>query len=525
MIAAPPLRAASRFRPRDPILLASQLLLAAALALAAALTVRNGFLFAFPDAPSHVLTARRVFDNGDASLAQLGTHWAPLFHLLQLPLVWIDPVYRTGASGVLVSALASMTTGFFLYRLVLLVGGTRPQAFVSAALLAASPSFLYSGVVPMLPAMIMATTTANVYFLTRWALTRSGPALLAAGLALSLATLTHFDTWILAPIELAIVILVARSSWRQRARTEATTILWLVAASYGIGLFLLINVLISGRPLAFLSQPSGGAFADEPVVANRSLSALADYPRAAWLNAGPALAVMGMLGLLIYVVSRRRDPHRLVPLLLLYPFAWYTFQAATVGSYMDPASFPGGWDNLRYGTAIMPAVAFFAAIGSRRLLPLLAVVALVSVSAGLMIRNREVAAWEDARYDVPVDGTVRDAATWLGDRADDSKIFIPTFHGAMDRFEFFSGLPSNSFVDVNDSHLYDDVRASPSGDLSRFGIGWVVWLGEQPTRSIAQLNRANGGRLCYVARTSDLELSVLRIYSFGEPCGGRVEIG
>ena len=317
MIAPLPRRGAVSWAVRDPWLLAAQALTAAGLTAAAIITVRAHLVFGYADTASHVVIPRRVFDNAEPGFAQLGTHWTPLYHALQLPLVWLDPLYTNGASGMFVSALASLVTSFFLYKLVILVGGSRLQGFAAAAILVASPSFLYSGVIPMLPATMMATATANVYFLTKWAFTRRGWDLVLAGLTLTLATLSHYDAWILVPLELGVVLVLARRSWRSRPRTEATVLLWGLAGGYGIVVFLLMNVMIFGRPLAFLDrytqEGASGSVGEAVSFTETQLSPLADYPLAAWLNAGPALVVAAALGALFFLWSSRVDTRRLLP--------------------------------------------------------------------------------------------------------------------------------------------------------------------------------------------------------------------
>ena len=523
---------AVRATSRDRWLPLAPILTAAGLAAAAIVTVRGHLFFGYADSTSHVLIPRRVFDNAEPGFEQLGTHWTPLFHVLQLPFVWFDPLYSTGASGIIVSAVASLITSLFLYKLVVLVGGSRLQGLAAAAILVASPSFLYAGVIPMLTATIMATATANVYFLTKWALTRRGWDLLLAGLTLTLATLTHYDTWILVPMELVIVFVLAWRSWRSQTKTEATLLLWGLAGGYGIAVFILMNLMIYGRPFAFLDQHLRGVVRGEaipdpatPVTATK-LSPMADYPLAAWHNVGPVLGVVAAVGALFFLWASRGDTRRLVSLVLLYPFAFYAGMALVGVDVLGADPILGHWVNLRYGTPIVPAFAFLAVVAFRSRVLLAAAVVAVAVGAIFMVRNDKVAAWEDARYDVPVDATVREGAEWLGARVGTERIFVPYFHGAMERFEFYSGLRTSAFVDTSDWQLYEDVRTGLPNSLPEFGIRWILLLGEPPPWALAQLEGAQISgdvRLCYMSRTARVELTSLRIYSMGDSCEGEEE--
>src|SRR5437868_11088514 len=77
----------------------------------AALIIVNAFLyflsrdqtFVHIDAIAHVNKARGLFDNFTPGLRQLGTVWLPLPHIIMAPLAAIDPLWKGGAAGSLVS--------------------------------------------------------------------------------------------------------------------------------------------------------------------------------------------------------------------------------------------------------------------------------------------------------------------------------------------------------------------------------------------------------------------------------------
>jgi len=502
------------FRPADPWLVVALLFALVLLVVTAVLAGQADLILAYQDAPSHVVTPRRVFDNAEASFAQLGTHWTPLYHVLVLPFVWLDPIYENGVSGTIVSILASLAACWYLYRLCLMAGTSRQAAFAAAVMLAASPSFLYAGVIPMLYATIMAATTANVYYLARWAQLGGGFTLLAAGLSLSLATLAHFDTWILAPLELAVVLGIARSRWRGTKRIESTVLLWLVAGGYGLFLFLLMNVMIYGDPLAFL----GGTIDDTTTVFNVSepgLDGASAYPHAAYLNAGPALVAAGAVGLVLYLLRARSDARLLIPLLLLYPLAFYTVQALSSGSIIIPGDGLGDWRNLRYGVTILPALAFFAAAGIRNHVGVAVVTALVCAGGVLMATSGQVAAWEDAEGDVPYAPRIERAAQWMGEHATAGRIYFPAHHEFLDRLQLQSGLDSSRFIDANDSKLWKKFRRRPHA-LIESDVKWIVWLRVRAPERVRPALAATGANLCFIDEVPDSGRYLIRIYSTGE---------
>lgn len=500
VLPAPLLRRASR--PQDAWLAIGLALVAAGLGVAAALAVAQGQVLAFGDAPSHLLIPRRLFDNNDPSIGQLGTHWGPFYHLLQAPLAWLGPAVRSGASGMAISMLCSLATCVFLYRLALLVETPRRVAFLAVVALVATPSFLYAGVIPMLYATITATVTANVYYLTRWTTGGGGATLLAAGLALTAANLSHFETWILWPIELGVVVAVAAHRWRARSRTEATAIVWLLASTYGLGTFVLLNIAIYGSPLAFL-----GSFSENPAAVadpargaalaaavGPGLSAQLDYPRAAWTMAGPALGVAALAGIVLFAWRWRRDPRRLVPLLLLYPFAWYLVQALFVGSWIVPGSTLEHWTNLRYAITILPAAAFFATAGLRH--PALAAAAVVAVGVvgGLSVAHGQVPAWDDAMGDGIPAPAMSQAGSWIQHHVTDGRVIVPVWAPLLDRLELDSGLSDGTIIDINDGALWRRAVAHP-WVARQAGVRWVLAIGA-PTAPVNRMVRALGDRLC-----------------------------
>jgi hypothetical protein len=506
----------------DYWLLAGLALGAVALLLTAIVTVERDMVFGFADTASHVVIPRRVFDNGEPGLAQLGTHWGPLFHVLQLPLVWIWPLYESGASGIAVSMVASLVTVFYLYQLVLLVDAGKPAAFVAALLLIGSPSFLYAGVIPMLPATIMAVSTANIFYLTQWAITGRGLSLVLAGLTLTAAMLAHFDTWALGPFEFAIVLAVAHSRWRSNKHTEATALLWLLAGSYGALLFFLMNLMIFGNPFAFTQgfEGTGDVFS----VSHHGLGALLDYPHAAVLTAGPGLLGAGVLGVSFFAWRWRGDPRHLVPLLLFYPLAWYSLQAITTGSIIVPGHELGDWRNLRYAITLLPAAAFFVAVGFRKPLVLVSITLAVLAFAAQSVYDGRVAAWEDARYDFPESPEIARAARWLGERADGTRVLIPFHDSSVDRFELLSDLQTRVFIDANDTHALRLARraaATAPMSLRRSQVRWLVWIGNHHRVEIQRMLRTSGGQLCHREESiPGLDFSI-RIYSLLRRCSAR----
>src|SRR5882757_7785416 len=63
-------------------------------------------LLLYGDAVAHINIARRVFDSRTPGLLQLGTVWLPLPHLLMIPFLLSDWMWKTGVGGSIPSLIA-----------------------------------------------------------------------------------------------------------------------------------------------------------------------------------------------------------------------------------------------------------------------------------------------------------------------------------------------------------------------------------------------------------------------------------
>src|ERR1700686_3136742 len=61
--------------------------------------LQRGDLLLYGDAVAHINIARRVFDSQTPGLLQLGTVWLPLPHLLMIPFIFSDAMWRSGIAG------------------------------------------------------------------------------------------------------------------------------------------------------------------------------------------------------------------------------------------------------------------------------------------------------------------------------------------------------------------------------------------------------------------------------------------
>src|SRR6202521_4450934 len=80
--------------------------------------LRRGDVLLYGDAVAHINIARRVFDSRTPGLLQLGTVWLPLPHLLMIPLLVSNWMWKTGVGGSLPSMAAYVFGTLGVFRLL-----------------------------------------------------------------------------------------------------------------------------------------------------------------------------------------------------------------------------------------------------------------------------------------------------------------------------------------------------------------------------------------------------------------------
>src|SRR3972149_5508790 len=76
----------------------------------------NGLGLAYNDARSHLDIGRRVVEGLKPGLAQLGSVWLPLNHILMVPTIWNDWMWHSGLAGSLWSMVSFVATGLLIYK-------------------------------------------------------------------------------------------------------------------------------------------------------------------------------------------------------------------------------------------------------------------------------------------------------------------------------------------------------------------------------------------------------------------------
>src|SRR3989338_6019450 len=114
-----------------------------------AIAFNNDLIVAYGDAESHLNIAKRVIDGLTPGFAQLGGIWLPLPHLLMIPLVKVDILWRTGLAGSLISGIAYVVSAIVIFKLVKLVFPNKQAALAAVLVFLLNPNVLYLQSTPM----------------------------------------------------------------------------------------------------------------------------------------------------------------------------------------------------------------------------------------------------------------------------------------------------------------------------------------------------------------------------------------
>src|SRR5215472_14228506 len=149
--------------------------------------------FVHIDAIAHVNKARNLFDNIEPGLQQLGTIWLPLPHLLMAPLAAIDPLWRTGIAGSVISVLSFSGTSILLFLTGFEWTGSLVVGWLAFLLFALNPHLIYLFTTPENEPLMILCATGLFYYLVRWVHSEDWKDLGLAALFVFAGTWTRYE--------------------------------------------------------------------------------------------------------------------------------------------------------------------------------------------------------------------------------------------------------------------------------------------------------------------------------------------
>jgi len=414
----------------------------------------NRLGLAYNDARSHLDIGRRVVEGLKPGLAQLGSVWLPLTHLLMAPTIWNDFMWHSGLSGSIQSMIAFVATGILIYKFLERLKVDLFSRLIGVAVFAVNLNVLYLQSTAMTELMLLATMTAGCYKLLVWHQTDDTLELIQSAFWIMLSTLIRYDGWFLLFIA---TILVSLRTWTKKNYTtaEGTTILFCSMGGLGIALWLLWNQLIFKDALYFAFGPFSARaqqaqLADAGVLATKGDLALSAkiYFYALMYNSYTLPAVLGLIGLIVLLADRSVTLlSKLASLTLLAPLAFNILALYMGHSVLFVQGLSGNtWFNVRYGVMLMPSIAIFLGFLVHKAGYLRwTVVGLTAFVLFFSLANQDAVTIDDARVGSS-QKNVSEVAGYLQRHASDQKGFILISAASHDAIIFTSGLPMKRFI-------------------------------------------------------------------------------
>jgi cellulose synthase/poly-beta-1,6-N-acetylglucosamine synthase-like glycosyltransferase len=327
----------------------------------------------YGDAYAHMAIARRLFDSATPGLAQLGGVWLPLPHLVMVPFIWNDTLWRTGVAGSIPSMICYIIASVYIFLSARRLTRDSQASFIGTLLFMLNPNMLYLQTTPLSELVLTATLTMTCYYFLAWVQEEDTNQLIKAAIASFLATLARYDGWSLFFVLAVLVVVIGRQKGHRWAHIEGNLLVFCSLGGLGIGLWLLWCSIIFGDPLYFLHGPFSAQAQQAELLKQGVLFTYHNLPASILVylavlikTIGPGLAILDCISLLIFLVNRRTSPELLVMLAFLAPLVFYVSslysgQAALFVPGAVPAHSSYTLFNVRYGAeAVAPASLFLA---------------------------------------------------------------------------------------------------------------------------------------------------------------------
>jgi hypothetical protein len=334
--------------------------------------LRHELLLGYHDSYAHLEISRRILTGRTTGIAQLGTIWLPLPHVLQALFAWNSTLYLSGLAGAFVSMGAFVGCSNLIYRITRAFSPEHSWPAIAAAVVfMTNPNLLYQQTTAMDELLFFLCALAATYRLIQWATTERATYLLQASIASMLAMLCRYEAWFLAAAFTVAVLVMARRTglaWRD-VRGLAGMFAAFGALTASIG-WLFYNLLITGNPLNFLFGPNSSAgqmSRRETDVASGSWpNTLRSYAGALVADYGLVVLGAAVVGLVVFLLFERWS-NRSLPILALGTIM--PFHLVTIERGMAPIGVPPVNEfllNLRFGlVAVLPAAILIGYMLSR----------------------------------------------------------------------------------------------------------------------------------------------------------------
>lgn len=435
---------------------------------------QKGDLISYGDAESHLNIAKRVVHSLTPGFSQLGGIWLPLPHLLMTPFVAIDPLWRSGLAGSIVSGIAYVISSLMVYKLTFLVTKNKFSSFFAFLVFALNPNILYMQSTPMTELILICFFILSTYFYVKFYKSDNDYlSLIFAAFFGFCATLTRYDGWFLVLFEAIGIMLLYTTKSNSFKIVEGKTILFSTLAFFGIFLWLLWDFLILGDPLYFTNsqfsaksqQQSWILRGELPTYQNLPLSFLY-YAVTALSTSGPLVSILATIGLVFYLLDEKDKEKILLLVLLLVPlifnvFTLYAGQSVIFIPTLTPKNFEWNLFNVRYGMMMVPSIAFFLGYLFYKLfkpLKLVLILALLIQSGLFVFGINPILTLEDGTRGLS-SAKAPDAQYWLEKNYDGGLVLLDDYARTLSIIG--ANLPMQNVIYIGNKPFWDQSLKEP----------------------------------------------------------------
>ncbi|MBI4067571.1 hypothetical protein HY407_04255 [Candidatus Gottesmanbacteria bacterium] len=436
----------------------------------------NKLGLSYNDARSHLDIGRRVVEGLKPGLAQLGSVWLPLPHILMIPTIWNDFMWHSGLAGSLQSMISFVVTGLVIYSFLKILGVGMFGRLLGVFVFVANLNILYLQSVAMTELLLISTMTIGVYELVLWAHDDKIVNLVKSAFWVMLSTLVRYDGWFLLIISTCIVAFL---TWKKRGykTSEGLSILFVTLAGLGVVGWFVWNQLIFKDALYFALGPFSARVQQQQMEKAGALMTKGDlllstqvYLYALFFNSGTFTAFLGLFGAIAFWLSKNiKTSIKIASLSLLTPLLFNIIALFFGHSVLFVQGISGNtWFNVRYGIMMMPSIAIFIGYLAHKVKSLRWVfLGLLFFVTFFAFNSSDAVTIDDARVGSS-QKNVSEVSGWLSTHAKDEKGFILISAASHDAIIFSSGLPMKKFIHEGTGAYWESATIAPDR--------WARWI-------------------------------------------------
>lgn len=448
----------------------------------------NGLGLAYNDARSHLDIGRRVVEGLKPGMAQLGSVWLPLPHLLMVPTIWNDFMWHSGLAGAIVSMISYVATGVVIYKFLEKLGVGILGRLVGVVIFALNLNVLYLQSTAMTELLLIFSMTAASYYFLLWSQKEEVVNLVKTAFWVMLSTLIRYDGWFLLVMLVGLMgvnILVGSgikkmpfSEFLKRyQKTEGILVMFCTLAGFGIFLWLLWNLLIFGDPLFFAFGPYSAHAqqaqleqAGDLLTKSNIWGSTVTYFYALFYNINVFVTMVGIVGAGVLLFAKDLSfKVRSACLALTAPLIFNIIALFLGHSVLFIQGINGDtWFNVRYGISPISSIAIYIGflIDRFKMFRFYLIGALVFVMI-FMFANFDAVTIDDARVGSS-QKNVSEVSGWLTDNAGSKDGFVLISAASHDAIIFSSGLPMKKFIHEGTGKYWESATTNPER--------WARWI-------------------------------------------------